>query len=101
MAMRQREQALALKDVLLSNLTKAHSSGTGRRVKAKLSATWKRDCSNMLGNGLSTSFPVAVVRSLWQVAASVNATMDSLREFWTELNSLESLFCSDGPARRT
>ena len=53
-AMHQREQALAQKDLLLSTLMKAPSSGTGRRVEAKLSANWKRGSSNMHGSGLST-----------------------------------------------
>ena len=53
-AMHQREQALAQKDVLLTMAIKAHGSGTGRRVEAKLHANCSWGCSIMHGGGLNT-----------------------------------------------
>jgi serine/threonine protein kinase len=101
MAMHQREQALAQKDLLLSTLTKAHASGTGRRVEAKLQRELQTGLLEYARRRVDHIISGAVLRCLGQVTAPVNATMDSLREFWTELNSMESRFAATAPPDET
>ncbi|HEX4147168.1 MAG TPA: tubulin-like doman-containing protein [Pirellulales bacterium] len=96
-AMHQREQALAQKDVLLSTLTKAHSPGAGRRVEAKLQRELQTGLLEYARRRVEHIISGAVARCLGQIIAPVNATMDSLREFWTELNSLEAIFAATAP----
>ena len=96
-AMHQREQVLAQKDVLLSKLTKTHSAGTGRRVEAKLQRELQTGLLEYARKRVEHIISISVVRCLAQAIAPLNATMDSLREFWTELNTLEALFAATAP----
>ena len=91
-AMHQREQALAQKDALLLSHMKANSSATGRRGEAKLQRELQTGLLEYARKRVEHIISGAVVRCLGQVTAPVNATMDSLREFWTELNCLEAHF---------
>ncbi len=96
-AVHQREQALAQKDVLLSNSAKAHCSGGGRRVDAKSQRKAQAGLLEYARKRVEHLISGAVVRCLSQVSGPVNATMDSLREFWSELNRLEALFAATAP----
>ena len=97
MAVHQREEALAQKDLLLSSPAKAHASGGGRRVDARLQREVQTGLLEYARKRVEHLISGAVIRCLCQVSGPVNATMDSLREFWSELNSLEALFAATAP----